>query len=478
MLELFTVPAAMLIFITFILGICALSQTLAIVLNFYRHNQTIGRVFENLFEISILGEILTFSLLHGEVVNGYSNGIVVSVGYENIRIAVFLIILILGLVVCLLNRTLLPLNVIIVSAISMPAMEDIIGYALPWLFVAVLLFFLVRSITICVSNLIAIKKSISALSIIHAIDTLHTGVLFCESDGYTVLLNHQMQRLMLLITGEVFRDAVKFYNLLISDKYKSSYEKVQLEGQAVYLLPDETAWMFTKTDIPILRKNYIHISATDVSENWALTAKLKLQDQELRKKSNELKNTISNLHVLSKEKEIENARMRAHDILGQRLTVLLRMIQVEDNLDYDLLTSLSKGLLDELKAEHNETSAFDELKSIQHIFASIGVDINFKGQLPNDEEQACLFVDIIGEGSTNAVRHGFATQVNIECKKIEDSYNLLITNNGHTTTDPIIPGSGLKVMRKKVAAQGGNLNIIHHPQFTLSVILPGGDISG
>ena len=67
--------------------------------------------------------------------------------------------------------------------------------------------------------------------------------------------------------------------MLISDKYKSRCEKVQLEGQLVYLLPDKTAWIFKKTDIMILNKNYIHISAADVSEHWALTAKLQDQDQ-------------------------------------------------------------------------------------------------------------------------------------------------------------------------------------------------------
>ncbi|NMA49804.1 MAG: hypothetical protein GX947_08600, partial [Tissierellia bacterium] len=320
--------------------------------------------------------------------------------------------------------------------------------------------------------------SISALSIMQAVDTLPTGVLYSESDGYIVLSNYQMQNLMIAITGKVFRDAVKFYERLVSDKYKSRYKKVQLGGQAVYLLPDNTAWMFTKTDIQFRMRNYIHISAVDVSENWALTAKLQDQDNELRQKSSELKNTISNLHILSKEKEIENAKMRAHDILGQRLTVLLRMIQNDHKLDYDLLNLLSKGLLEELKAEDNKKSPLDELKSIQQIFTSIGVDINFKGQLPQDEEQANLVVDIVRESSTNAVRHGFAAKVDIESEKKGSSYNLNISNIGHTNSDPITPGSGIKTIRKKVNAMGGTLDIIAHPEFTLSVVLPGGDTSG
>lgn len=280
---------------------------------------------------------------------------------------------------------------------------------------------------------------------------------------------------MIATAGKIFRNPIEFYDLLLSDQYKKNYKKAELEGQIVYLLPDGTAWMLTKTEISFLMKNYIHISVADVSQLWELTAKLQQQDEELRYKSEELKTTIANLHILSKEREINNAKMRAHDILGQRLSLLLRIIENEKNLDYDLLISLSKDLLAELKAEQDEIEAKDELKNIQEIFAAIGVDIKFDGELPDNSMQAQLFVDIIREGSTNAVRHGFATEINMKSKFIDNTYNLTIDNNGHTTSEPIKLGSGIKGMRKKISAQGGSLDILQQPRFTLSVVLPGGE---
>lgn len=475
MIEFFTFSSAARIVITFILGIGVLTQTLALAFNFYRRSVTMRQVFETLFELSILGEILVFSLMHGQVVNGYKNGFVVPTGYEDLRIIVFFVILMLVIGVSVLRRNLWPFGVIPAAAISLPILEGGLGGLYPWFFVAVLLFFLGRSIKICGSSVIAIRSSISALSVIQAVDTLHTGVLFSENDGTILLSNHQMQNLMIAITGKVFRSAVKFYDGLVSDRNESRYKRAELDGQMVCLLPDGSAWMFTKTDIPFRMKNYIHISVADVSQLWALTDKVQLQNQELRHKRDELKKTIANLHVLSKEWGIENARMRAHDILGQRLTVLLHTIQNEEDLDYKLLTSLSKGLLAELKAEQRETGPSDELKSIQQIFAAIGVAILFEGQLPDNAKQACLFVDIIREGASNAVRHGFATQINIKSEAIQNAYQLMISNNGHTATVPITPGSGIGAMRKKVGAQGGSLDINHHPRFTLSVVLPGGD---
>lgn len=475
MIEFFKLSWGSHIFITLLLGICILAQTLALILNFYRHSITAPRIFENLFEISILIEILVFSFMYGQMVNGYKSGLIAPTGYEETRILVFTWLLLLVIIISFLNKMLLPVVVLPAIIISLPAMEHMLGANYPLLFVLALIFILGRSIKICISSGIAIKTNISALSVMRAVDTLHTGILVSEKDGNNLLSNGQIQKLMLKITGKVFRNSIQFYEALDSGQYKTKYKKTELDGKRVYLLNDGTAWMFTKTDIKFRMKNYMHISVADVSELWSLTAKLQLQDEELRQKSKDLKESIANLHIFSKEKEIENAKMRAHDILGQRLTVLLRIIQDKDNLDYELLTSLSKGLLAELKAEQNQIRPQDEIKSIQQIFAAIGVDIRFEGQLPDNGEQANLFVDIIREGSTNAVRHGLATEINIKAKSTKQSYNLTISNNGYTTTTPIVPGSGIGVMINKVNAQGGNLDIIHHPLFTLSIDLPGGD---
>ena len=459
--------------ITFILGICVLTQTLGIIFNFYRRRETTFRVFENLHEVSILCEIMVFSILYGQFINSYKNGFLVPSGYENIRIGIFALVSILALIVSGFNRTFMPFIIIPATAISLPFLEKLMGAAYPWLYIGALVFFLGRSIWISIFSVNRIKTSISALSVIHAVDTLHTGVLFSEDNGYTLLSNYQMQNFMLATTGKVFRNSIEFYNFLLSGKCESRYEKAELDGQTVYLLPDRSAWMITKSSISLGLKSYIHISVADVSEVWALTSELQLQNQELSYKSKELKKTIANLHILSEEKEIENAKMRAHDILGQRLTVLLSTIQNANNLDHDLLTKLSKGLLEEIKADQVEADPYHEVKNIQQIFTAIGVDIKFEGLLPDNSQQAGLCVDIIREGSTNAVRHGFATQINIQGESKENTFKLTINNNGYTRTSPITPGSGIRVMKKRVGAQGGTFDILYEPLFTIYVVLPG-----
>jgi len=477
MIEFFTFPLQVSILITFTLGLCVLSQTLALVLCFYRSRLNTQLVWRHLLEASILYQILFFSLMHGQIVNGYKCGFVVATGYESSRIFGFIVTLVLIGLVCVSSRKYLPLSIIPFVMISLPIIEDLLGPAFPWVYMSALIFFLQRSIRICVACMIGIKTSISALSVKRAIDTMNTGVLFCQEDGHILLSNKVMQHLMFTITGKVYRNAIDFFDVLLSDDYKARYKKTELEGQSVYILTDDTAWMLTKTNILLGKKKYIHISIGDVTKLWTLTAKLKDKDKELRQKSNELKKIITNLHVRSKEKEIQNAKMRVHDILGQRLSVLLRIIQNEQNPDYGLLTSLLKGLLAELKAEKNEIGPYDEIENIKQIFHTIGVDIDFYGQLPQDSDQASLFVDIIREGATNAVRHSLATQISIsiDADLLDNTYTVTIKNNGYLTNSPITPGGGISRMKKRVDAYGGELKIIQSPVFTLSAEIPRGE---
>ena len=475
MIEFFSFSESARIFITTLLGVSLLFQTLAMIFNYYIKRLNLGKVFKDLLELAILLNILVYSILHGQVINGYKYGFVIFREYEKTRVISFLLILILVIIISRWDKTLKPLSIIPAAMIPLPIIEKILGPIFPWFFIAALLFYLGRSIQICRRSIKSIKTTISALSITHAIDTLHTGVLLSEEDGDILLCNQQMQNLMQAMTGRMYRNAIQFYDQLVQDHSELRGERNELDQQMVYLLTDGTVWMLTKADVFSAGKKYVHLSLADVTDLWELTIQLKEQNKKLRQKSAELKNTMENLHSLSQKKEIEQAKMRAHDILGQRLSVLLRIIQTEKKLDFDLLTALSKGLLAELKEEQKERSPYAELDNIQEIFKAIGVDVTFEGQLPDNLSQARLFAEVIREGSTNAVRHGFATKIDIQVKPENNNWKLTITNNGDSSAKPFVPGSGIRLMKKKVAEYGGSLDIIQKPLFTLSVVIPGGE---
>ena len=123
-------------FITVLLGVCVLAQTLAIVLNHHSKRLSTRLMFENALEIIILFEILIFSLMHGQIVSGYKNGFIVATGYENLRTFMFFITLILIILVTSLSKKVFPLIVIPAAIISLPAAEIILAEFFPWFFIS------------------------------------------------------------------------------------------------------------------------------------------------------------------------------------------------------------------------------------------------------------------------------------------------------------------------------------------------------
>ena len=403
--------------VTLLLAVCVLSQTLAMALSFFSRK---GR-WKALPELCILALVVFCSLLHGQVVINIETGLIASIGYGALRIGVQ-------------------------------------GQAWIWLFIVTILSILARGVYVCLLRRREIKTSISALSVKNAIDSLRSGVLFSKPDGYILLCNAQMQRLMAVITGRVQHSSQDFYDLLTSD---------------VYQLPDGTVWRFTSTELQVKKKTYIQLTAADITERWNLTAQLQGQNEQLAQKSEELKATIANLHMLSQEREAQKVKMRAHDILGQRLSLLLRSMRDAQAVDYNLLRSLSGGLLDELKAG-DELSAQDFLDNLRQEFGVIGVDIRLEGPLPEDCARGELFPDIVRESATNAVRHGLATQVLVQIEHVQTRCRMRITNNGPPPPEKINEGDGLGSIRKKVEARGGALRVVTRPHFALEIDMPGG----
>ncbi|MDR0490011.1 MAG: hypothetical protein LBH28_02025, partial [Oscillospiraceae bacterium] len=395
-------------------------------------------------------------------------------GYGDARIAVFAVVVLTAAAVIAVARKPYPLLIIVAASLTLPLTEALTGGIFAYLFVLALLFWLARSVRAGLLYYWEIRTNPSALSVKNAVDSLHTGVMLYDKDGFIALSNTQMQRLMMTITGKIQRNGKRFQNLLAEGTLEPSCRITSFEGHDVCLLPDDTAWIFTTNELVIGRKQYMQATATEISERWKLIEDLRLQNEMLTQRRNELNETIDNLHILSRERETQKARMRAHDILGERLTLMLRAVRDEQALDHAMLRTLSGGLLDKLKTDQGEPSPADSLDIMKREFETIGVKILLDGCLPADDAMSRLFVDIIREAVTNAVRHGLATQV---CIRIADSDNgdrLEITNNGYSRDNTIKEGGGIAGMREKIKSFGGALNVTAHPHFMLVINFSGG----
>ena len=473
MAEFYSWPQAPLLLLSAIFVLCALSQTVAAVMSFYRRAHGRGWLAECLLELAVLAQVFACSLLHGQAINFYEL-FIPPTGYGSARVAVFAMVVLLAVIVTLQTRQPSPLLNVLVAGLTLPISETAAGFAFAYLFVFAVIFWVARSFCVCRIRYREIRENPSVLSVKSAMDSLRTGIMFFEDDGFIVLSNTQMQRLMVAITGEIRRNGRHFHKLLMDGEIEPGCRTTMFEGHNVCLLPDGSVWMFTTGEISVKGKKYTQVTATNISERWKLTAELQAQNEELAQRQRELDEEIANLHILSHERETQRARMRAHSVLGERLALLLHAIRGEQALSHDFLRSMSQGLLDEIKAAQDAPCPQDSLDSLKQEFETIGVEILATGELPVDDETAGLFVDIIREATTNAVRHGFATQVEILMDVSESGSKLAITDNGKTPKDDIRDGSGIQEMREKIKHIGGTLTIAAHPRFVIAVEIPGG----
>ena len=473
----YTWPATARSVVSFFFAICVLSQTLTAILSFYRQSRTRVQIYENVLELLVLAQVLVCSMLFGQVIQAGRIGLIPTNRHAGLRIVLFALITVLVIITFATQlkslRKRLPslLSPLLAAYLTLPSLEALAGKGFAYIYLAAILFWFIRSISVAMFCYRDIKANLSALSIKIAMDSLHTGVVFCEEDGFILLANMQMQQLMIALTGAAHRNGRYFYELLTLGEVEPGCEISRIEGQSVYLLPNGTAWKFSAHELHAGRNKYFQLTAAEVTERWKLTALLRRENDELLGRQKELNKTISNLHTLTREIETQKAKMRTHDIIGERLSLLLRSVRGEQNHDLELLRISSHGLIDDLKNIHNKPLPQDEIDSLTQTFGSVGVEILLNGKIPVDIEKGQLIVDIVREAITNAVRHGFATQVCVKITDSEESCKMQVTDNGRPPSGEITEGGGIRGMRKKVESSGGTVIVTTRPRFVLTVEL-------
>lgn len=328
----------------------------------------------------------------------------------------------------------------------------------------VLLYMIVRGTHLCFKNWREVRKNISVWSIKEAMDSLHSGVMFALDDGSILFINKRMQELMHAILRINYRDANEFFKKMKQHAIGEELMPVASDRTVIYSLG--RYWHFLRDELQVGRKKYIQFSATDVTRQWNLLCKLKMQNELLNSKSKELSNMLDNMFDIQHEKEKLRLRGKLHDLLSQRITILQRWMQSEDLPTYDqmqdLLQTLQMGLQED--TEKDKESIFH---SLIMQFREIGVRIEVSGSLPKEQKLAELFVLCIREATTNAVRHSLATEVFVRFTENDAEYMLEIENNGVEVDKAIQYGNGLRTMQERLRENGGTLQIKTKPRFVL-----------
>ena len=350
----------------------------------------------------------------------------------------------------------------------LPAFERLAGGWYPWFVCAALLLLSIGGICFILYYLRSTPDTPSSLSVKEAIDSLHTGILFGRPSGRIVLTNRQMHRLMLVLTGASQHNGNVFYQMLKSGNCRRECRRESAGDQIVYSLPDGSVWMFRMDTLELHGKKYFQLSAGDITEYWQTGVKLKNENEELINRREMLNRTLTELRGICRREEHRRARLRVHDVLGQKISLLLRTMQESGGSGGALLEEFAEGLPKELLEVPDEQAAQNELDILRRTMATIGVNVSVSGALPEETAVGTVFAGICTEAATNAVRHGIADEIAIVFSEDERGYTLRISDNGCSALEGTQEGGGIRGMREKLERLGGTLEIAVSPLFTLT----------
>lgn len=200
-----------------------------------------------------------------------------------------------------------------------------------------------------------------------------------------------------------------------------------------------------------------------------------MNEREQRQQMAALNRELLATRELLSQSAAQNERLRIardlHDILGHHMTALILNLEVashtlagqpKEKVEQSL--ALAKLLLSELRStvsDLRDDSPIDLEESVRKLVAGIpnvAIDVDFTAAPAiNDVDMAETFLRCAQEAVTNVLRHSDANHCRISMSGDEESCTLSVSDNGSKDTS-IEPGNGLKGMRERVEARGGELH--------------------
>ncbi|WP_432643192.1 sensor histidine kinase [Acidaminococcus sp.] len=307
------------------------------------------------------------------------------------------------------------------------------------------------------------QGQITVYSIQEAIDSLEDGVLITLFRGDPVLMNLAMFRYVEQILGLGVRNGNVLWHLLQEVRKPGLYREKQ-GGQLLFCLADGRWILFRRESLLLGEEACWQLTASEVTELQRLNVTLERQTQQLQQQSTELKERLGHLQELQSRETLQELRIRLHDLLGQRISLLQQVLNNHRLADYSRIIPLVGNLLSDVREEIRVEPRV-QLKDLIAVYRRLGVGVTLRGTLPAGGKREELVVRILREALTNAVCHGRASQVTLVLRP----EGIVIQDNGTGCSGSIREGGGLSGIRRRVEQAGGTVEYrgMHH--FTLKV---------
>lgn len=310
------------------------------------------------------------------------------------------------------------------------------------------------------------KKAITGFSIHESLDHLTTGLCVAYEKGRIILINHRMNRLCHIVTGQALQNANSFWETVSGGEVQEDVVRLTRGSYPRFLLPDGSVWTFTKDVLDGL----IQITAADTTRLHALTEELKEKNIDLAALNLRLRKYGENVEELTRSRERLETKARIHSELGQALLATRRYL-VEQDSSQKPPVALWKQNISGLRMEAELQSEEPSFEMLMRVAGASGISIEIDGKVPEQENVRKLFCVAAIEAMTNAVRHADAKRLLITAEEEETIFRVIFTNDGTVPEQEITEGGGLCSLRRKIECAGGSMAVEWEPEYRLIIEL-------
>jgi signal transduction histidine kinase len=320
------------------------------------------------------------------------------------------------------------------------------------------------------------REKITSLSIKDALDLLPDGMLFAKYHGQPVSINRQA------------REIIEALGLSPDDRFDLLWARLAAHPDRVRESDDQDDLMigtrdgryyyFSKFSFSHRRRSYNQLHLRDVTKEIDISQQIRNENRNLAANAIELQRILELAEDNARRKAILESRARLHDILSQRLSLTrVLLTRLEKDPDQNLLDEIKKLLTSigyDLFYEPDQPARARFTQLVQ-IYQSFGIDVACAGTIPTAEEIADIFVKVLREAFSNALRHAGASQISVHLSENEAGYQMIIANDGYCPNQLPHEGNGIHSIRSRLERVAGRLEIVLAEKFTLIVSVPSGD---
>ncbi len=297
-------------------------------------------------------------------------------------------------------------------------------------------------------------------SVKETMDLLPAGIVFAKPDGPVVFSNLVMNDLSRALTGKELINLAAFQSAG--------------ENESQITLPDESStWQLTSNTLNVDSNEYVQLTATNITEQAAIT-------RQLEEKNAKLRDIHMRLDIYNKQagkiiiaQELLSARMAVHNEVGNVLLECRHYLNEPESFNEEKLLQALKNTNTYLLREYEEDdTAKDALADALEMAEAIGVDVAITGMIPGEDPFRMILAAAVSECASNTVKHANGDQLMVNIQNTDVKISYILQSNGEAPELPVLETGGLKSLRRIVEKENGNMQTSASPDFTLTIRLP------